>query len=106
MFELVRKVTRASTDIEFFSLRACPNISSEALDYFVEKYIKTGKRISDTRTLSEDGLTATIVELWDSRESYLEYLCDPFIDDHLTSHTKEYLKNHDIEYKIISAEEK
>lgn len=105
MFELVRKITRPSPDIEFFSIRTCKDIPPEALDYFAETYKNTGKRISDARTLSDDRLTETVVEIWDSRESYLEYLCDAYIDDNITAHAKEYVRKHGIKYETLSAKE-
>ena len=106
MFEVVKKNARPDTNVEFFDTKKhVPNVSAEITNYFSEKYIKTGKRISATKTLSDDNLIEYTTEIWDSKDSYLEYLCDSFFDDHIKPFAKEHITKYDIKLEIISAKE-
>lgn len=105
MFEVVKKNTRPNTNVEFFNIKHIPGISAEAAKYFPEKYIKTGKCISITKTLSDDNLIEFTVEKWDSRDSYLEYMCDSFFDDHIKQFAIEHAIKYGIKFEMISAKE-
>lgn len=105
MFEITSRITRPSLDIEFFSVRNNKEIPAEVLIYFFENYVKTGKKISENITLSDDKLEIIQTEIWDSKKSYQESLCDPYIDDNITEHAKKHISTFGIKYEIISAKE-
>ena len=76
MFQTVRQQIRPNTSVEFYSPDQSPNITREILRYQFINYIKNGKQIDVTKSISEDGLTQTITVLWDSQASQEEYTND------------------------------
>jgi hypothetical protein len=67
MFKVIRWSIRPDTNIAFWSL------TQEQQDKIKSTYDDTGKRLSKTTELLEDGLCQRVENIWDSGESYEEY---------------------------------
>jgi len=67
--------TRPSTSVSFY-----PSIRNSAVwNYITETYIDTGKIISTSATVSDDGLTKTLVTIFDSEQSRNQLVNDTII---------------------------
>ena len=75
MIKITRTSTRPNTDIPFFSPEKSFN------DYFVKTYVETGKVTRAETTLSEDGLTKTVVNLYSSEADMIEARDDAVVID-------------------------
>ena len=100
MFTLVRKQIRPNIEVEFFNASKCSAVTLEVKDYLDNQYKRTGKMISSDTVFTENGLESITTIVWDSRDSFLEYLCDPIIADGLNEHSKLYNKKHNIKSSI------
>ena len=68
--------TRLSTDSSFLPEDWVDGLK-EYNSYIKATYIDTGKILSRNQTISEDGLTRTVVTVWVNDEERLKYLEDP-----------------------------
>ena len=55
MYQVIREQKRPNIDVNFFSIAA--SCGQEVVDYWNTEIIGTGKQISNSHTLSEDGFT-------------------------------------------------
>ena len=74
MITCTRSITRPSTDVKWhFEPGVIPDASFYRF-YFIEHYKDTGKCLSDSTVISEDGLTCDWSAFWISQEEY--DICD------------------------------
>lgn len=84
--------TRTSTDDAWYD----DQIATDFNSHLQSQYIDTGKLIGQTRTVSADGLTKTIIREWDSESSLGEFNADStVISDYINPRTL-YLVEHNI----------
>lgn len=83
MYHVVKKQTRPSTEIEFYTMDNRNLVSSTIGRYYYDTYKKTGKCLMSQRQLSEDGLVENGILLWESKDAYLEFLNDPALAQHI-----------------------
>lgn len=79
MYQISKRQTRLSTDVEFFNMNTKQLVPEETRLYFYETYKATGKCLYASRTLSDDGLTENLMFIWESKDVYLESLNDPVL---------------------------
>jgi hypothetical protein len=84
------KLTRPSSDIAWSS-----DIGKN-LAYFKAVYLDTGKALSRTQSLSEDGLTKTTVTVWSNEEERSAYSSNPMILSHIKDQAN-YMKSVNIQ---------
>jgi hypothetical protein len=75
MYQVIKKQIRTNTDVNFFSSE--DQVVSSTRQYLYTNYVATGKQVSMTKQVSDDGLTLTVKQLWRSMEDYLECKNDP-----------------------------
>lgn len=102
MYQVIREQTRPNTDVNFFSISSC---GQEVVDYWNNEIIGTGKQISNTHTLSEDGLAITSVILFESKEAWQEMIADPYLNEKLFVSQDAYNKDNNIVRIFKSAKE-
>lgn len=73
MYTVTRTFTRPDTSVAFFDARTT---SDEFREYFRENYIATSKSILIHHELSSDSLVLTATSLWDTEESFNQFLND------------------------------
>jgi hypothetical protein len=85
-------LTRLGKHIEFRT--AVPNMSpSEIRSYIENNYNLTGKILSRSETLSEDGLQLCVTTLHRSNQDRIEYTNDPVIIDMHNVHKAHWVAN-------------
>ena len=77
MFKITRKQTRPNSSVQFWQGQNSPTMTDEFRNYFYESYVLTGKFISATPVISEDGLELTTTTIWNSESDYNESQNDP-----------------------------
>jgi hypothetical protein len=75
MHIVTRAHTRPSTDISFFYPKDIATL--EFKKYFLDTYITTGKSIVIEHSHSDDNLTMTSTSMWDSVDSFNQFINDP-----------------------------
>lgn len=77
MFKIARKQTRPNSSVQFWQGQNSPTMTDDFRNYFYESYVLTGKFISASPVLSEDGLELTTTAIWNSESDFNESLNDP-----------------------------
>jgi len=77
MFKVIRKQIRPNSSVEFWQGQNSTTMTDEFRNYFYESYVLTGKFISATSVLSEDGLELTTTAIWNSESDCDESRNDP-----------------------------
>jgi hypothetical protein len=71
-YQTIKTTTRPNINVPFFLY------NEQIINYIKNTYVATGKRISNTVTLSEDGLTQTVTSTW-ATGTFKEFRSDPQI---------------------------
>jgi hypothetical protein len=79
MIEVTRSWTRPNTSVEW------DVVPPDLREYIRQTYEQTGKRLSVTRTDSEDQLTRTHSEIWDSENDYNAFQADTSLRQYWSS---------------------
>lgn len=90
MFKITRKQTRPDTTVQFWNGQNSTNMTDDFRNYFYETYVLTGKFISASPVVSEDGLELTTTSIWNSESDYLESRNDPVCIDGLYGKSAEH----------------
>jgi len=77
MFKVIRKQTRPNTNVPFWQGQNDPAMSDDFRNYFYENYILTGKFISSTPEVGNNGLELTTTAIWNSEADCDESRNDP-----------------------------
>lgn len=77
MFELTRTYTRPNTDTPWHGEIID---KTEFINRLSSVYIEPKKILSNSTSISEDGLSKTFHMLFDSEESYIQYDTDPILN--------------------------
>ena len=72
MFKVIRKQTRPNTSVPFWQGANDPSMTDEFRNYFYEKYVLTGKFISASPAVSDNGLELTNTLIWNSQADFEE----------------------------------
>lgn len=103
MFTVVREQTRPNIGVEFFSaVEHCP---PEVIDYWNKAIVLTGKQISSTHKLSDDGLIVTTVMVYRSKDDWHDMTSDKYLIKNLYQVQEEYNYNNNITRVFTSAVE-
>lgn len=70
MFKIIKKQTRPNTSVPFWQGQNDPAMTDEFRNYFYENYVLTGKFISATPAVSNDGLELTNTAIWNSEADF------------------------------------
>lgn len=100
---MIRQQIRASVDIPFFDYSKSPDVSTEVLHHYINNYRNSSKIISSESKLSEDLLTLTTTMVWDKRDSFLQYICDPIIDEGFFGPGRKHNMLNNIKSTIVDA---
>lgn len=102
MFVMINKQTRPDKNVKFyFEIAEMP---SKVKEHFYSAFISTGKFVSMSRELSNDGTTVVTKTYWNLRSSLLEYMTDEICYEHITTVSK-YDKENGITYEISIEED-
>lgn len=74
MFKVITVLRRPDTLTPFFHELHSP--SDEWSRVYYKKYVVTGKSLNFKSSLSEDQLTATFINEWNTRQSFLDFISD------------------------------
>jgi hypothetical protein len=102
MFVVTRKQTRPNTTVEFFAIRNFPDPLGEFKQYMDTTYMSTGKLIDSDETISEDGLTKTIVTTWVDEAAATQWVNDPICNEKFTNLYKQHCQDNGITISIES----
>lgn len=102
MYQVIREQIRPDVDVGFFSITTC---GQEVVDYWNNEIVGTGKQISNTHTLSEDGLTLTSVILFESKEAWQSMIADKYLNENMFVAQDAYNTNNKIIRIFKSAKE-
>ena len=105
MWQTIRKQTRPSLDVDFFSPASAPGVDPSFKEYWKATYIDTNKLIYMHTELSEDKLELIITMIWDSTESVDEMLADPVVNTDFMPIKNAYLAEHGLTEIVIAREE-
>lgn len=75
-YKVTKYIVRGSTDIPFY--RDAHPATPEHETWTNENFVNTGKLISKQTTLTDDNLMCIIETVWDSLESFQEFINDPY----------------------------
>lgn len=95
MYRVTRTHSRPSTNVEFWS-EDHPLVSAEIKEYRHQNYTLTGKFVSRTISLSQDGLNRTVVATWQNKEALDEFLNDPRIVAEFENPGQQYMTENGI----------
>ena len=73
MIKRTKTWTRPNTTVKFHK----PD--SEFSAYIKQTYVDTGKRVYRSKTLSEDGLTLTLITVWRDLAAHDEFVADSMV---------------------------
>jgi hypothetical protein len=93
MYQVIREQTRPNIDVKFFSIHMCED---EVIKYWDTVIVDSGRQISSTHTISEDGLTLTSTFLYRSRDDWHEMAADKYLHTTLFKQQTDYNKQHNI----------
>ena len=65
-------------------------ITEEAKNYFINNFVTTNKLSVESSTVSEDGLTWTLVQIWATAEALVECYSNTYIIENITIPRKLY----------------
>lgn len=96
MYRIKRIQKRPSADIPW-SFEKYPS-STDFLEYFEKTFVKTKKILfRGNPTFSHDQLTCTVIQVWKSRQDFLDLLTDDYIFEERNKKS-----NYDIDNDITS----
>jgi hypothetical protein len=95
--------TRLSTDSSFLPEDWVDGLK-EYNSYIKATYIDTGKILSRNQTISEDGLTRTVVTVWVNDEERLKYLEDPIAAKRLADIVEYFKETPGVDVMCINQE--
>ena len=95
--------TRLSTDSSFLPEDWVDGLQ-EYNSYIKATYIDTGKILSRKQTISEDGLTRTVVTVWVNDEERLKYLEDPIASKRLADVVSYFKETDGVDVMCINQE--
>lgn len=96
MYTIIKTQTRTNVSIPFcFEKHTIPG---EYRNYFNDKFILTKKFLSSDTVYSDDKLTVTKTTNWSSRDTFLEFVGDPYCYNTMVEPGREY----DIENEITA----
>ena len=104
MFRVIRKQTRPNTSVQFWQGQNDPSMNDEFRNYFYETYVLTGKFISVTPSVSEDGLELTNTTIWNSEADYNEHQADPVCQEGVIGKAEAHLAANGIASVEVSRE--
>jgi hypothetical protein len=96
MFIVTKKQVRPNTGVEFFAIRNFPDPLGEFKQYMYTTYMSTGKLIDSTETISEDGLTKTVVTTWVDQAASEQWNNDPVCNEKFTNLYKQHCADNGI----------
>lgn len=70
-YQTIKTTTRPNVDSPFFAF------GDQITNYINETYGTTGKRISNTVTISEDKLKQIVTSIWINKAAFTEFMADP-----------------------------
>ena len=98
MIKTTKISIRPNTNVPFFRHETSDN------DYFIETYIETGMVTRAEITLSEDGLTEIIVNLYSSEEALTEVREDVIVIDGFVNKSHTYNAENGITSNVLVEE--
>lgn len=101
MYIVTRAHTRPNINVPFFYPKTAS--TDEFRQYFLENYINTGKSILIEHSHSDDNLTMNSVSMWDSAESFNQFVNDPNCNQLIAAAT-EYNTNNGIVETITTSD--
>ena len=104
MFKETRKQTRPDTNVQFWTVQTDPAVTDEFRNYFYENYVLTGKFISTMSEISNDGLSMTMIAIWNSESDYTDSTNDPAIQAGLRNNANAWWTANNITAEVISRE--
>ena len=102
MFKVIRKQTRPNTSVEFWQGANDPAMTDEFRNYFYETYVLTGKFISASPAVSENGLELTNTLIWNSQADFDECKNDPVCQEGLFAKAAQSAANGVITVEVTS----
>jgi hypothetical protein len=105
MFQVIRKQTRPSTNVNFFAQANNPHITDSFKEYWVQTYSLTDKCVYIDAQVSDDRLELTVTMIWDSRESIQQMLDDPRCIAELLEVKAAYLQENNIQEILVESTE-
>jgi|688.fasta_scaffold657285_2 hypothetical protein len=102
MFIVTKKQIRPNTSVEFFSIKDYPQIQEVFKQYMYQTYMSTGKLLASDETISEDGLTKTVVTWWLDEQSANEWTADPICSANFTNLYKQHCQDNGITISVES----
>ena len=105
MYVLTKKQTRPDQDVKFFDIRNAGLVTKEYRDYWRATYVATNKSLFVQHTLSDNQLELTSISMWDSKESYNEFIADQTALDEFLHKYTEYNTTYNITTETVSEEE-
>lgn len=101
MWQVVRTQTRPNTSIDFFL--SDQHMSAETKQYLYSTYVETGKQLMMIKEMSDDGLTLTVTQIWQSEEYHIECKNDP-VSIIIKEEFDAYIQSNDIIFEIVESE--
>jgi hypothetical protein len=101
MWQVVRKQIRPDTSIDFFLSEQ--HTSPETKQYLYSTYVTTGKQLMMVKEMSDDGLTLTVTQIWQSNEDHIECKNDP-VSIIIKEEFDAYIQSNGIVFEIIETE--
>lgn len=93
MYQVIREQYRPNVDVKFFSIHMC---GEEVIKYWDTKIVDSGKQVSSTHTLSQDGLTLISTFLYRSRDDWHEMAADKYLNNTFFKQQTDYNKENNI----------
>lgn len=101
MYQVIRKQIRPNTDVNFFLSE--DRVLASTKQYMYANYVQTGKQLTMSKDISEDGLTLTVKQDWLSNEAYLECKNDP-VSVSMKTDFDAYIQANNIIFEVIETE--
>lgn len=101
MFQTIKKQTRPSTNIDFYTAEQVQK-NPTYLEHFMKNYVRTGKFLYNETDVSIDGLELITKAVWKDQQSVEEFRNDPVVIEQFISAKTAYLNSNNITEEIIS----
>jgi hypothetical protein len=92
MFKVIKKQTRPNTSVPFWQGQNDPSMTDDFRNYFYENYVLTGKFISATPAVSNDGLELTTTAIWNSEADFNESQADAVFQEGLRDKARAHME--------------
>lgn len=96
MYKVIRTFSRPNTNVEFWSENHSL-VSQSYRTYRQETYVDTGKLVSKTEELSQDGLLRTVTATWLNQDDFEYFITDPRIVNEFEIPGSQYMNDNGIE---------